>query len=339
MLHIFGFACVPVHRSRRSLSLHERRFRLACAALAAFVLFAGRCPAQTVGRADEELRQAREEEDAAERLSSEELLARVPGLQVFEQSPAVVFGPKVFFVNLPYQWLAIGAAVDLAPVPWLRLGASYAIGLSLERSQSRASHYAEASLGLRVLGFQDDVAVDFYPNGYPTLSRPRVTIIKAWLPARHGLFVEGGGTTALAFLAHCRGSPCDELVDAETVDGQQLVMPFAGLRYTLDYRVESKRPGMGKGLWLQVYAHALAKPLEVESADRFLSNGDSAGTPGWGFRAGAKVTGTGGGNCLVHFLFGWQCIDVPGLGAGVELGYAPYPRSVLARLGVDYSIY
>jgi hypothetical protein len=313
----------------------QRRVDLACL-VAAFVLVASHCPAQRPDTGGAARRKALEEEDAAERLGGDALKSRVPDLRIAERSPAIVFRP-IFGVNAPYQVGGIGAALDLLPVPWLRLGVLYSFGISMERSKSQASHYAEASVGLRVLGVDQDMAVDLHPNGFPTLLRSRVPTVKAWLPARHALFVEGGAMTGLSFLAHCSGATCDELNDAETADRQQLVMPFAGLRYTLDYRADSKRQGMTKRFLLHVYAHALAKPLEVESADRFFTDGTSAGSPGWGGRAGVRLVGTG--DCLQHVLFGWRCPEVPGLGAGLELGYAPYPRGLLARLEVGYSIY
>jgi hypothetical protein len=314
----------------------QRRFVLAYL-VAAFVLVASHCPAQRPDTGGEARRKALAEEDAAERLGGEELKSRVPDLRIAKRSPAVVFAPILLSLSTPYQLAGIGGALDLLPVPWFRASVSYSFGLSFERSQNQSSHYANASVGLRVLGVDQDMAVDLHPNGFPTLLRSRVTIVKAWLPARHALFVEGGAMTGLAFLAHCRGATCDELIDAETADRQQLVMPFAGLRYTVDYRADSRRQGTAKRLFVQVYAHALMKPLEVESADRFLSDGTSAGNPGWGGRAGFRVLGTG--DCLFHFLFGWRCADAPGFGSGLELGYAPYPRAVLARLEIGYFVY
>lgn len=290
-----------------------------------------------VDRNAEARRKALEEQDAAERLGGDELRSRVPDLRIAERTAALVFGP-VLSLGTPYQFAGVGAALELLPATWLHFGALYSYGISFERSQNQASHYAEAFVGLRVLGVNQDMAVDLYPNGFPTLLRSRVTVVKAWLPARHALFVEGGAMTGLSFLAHCSGATCDQLSDMDTADRQQLVMPFAGLRYTLHYRADSNRRGMAQRLLLQIYAHALAEPLvDVESADRFLTNGNSAGTPGWGGRAGFRMLGPTG-NCLLHYLFGWGCPDTPGFGGGFELGYAPYPRALLARMEVGYFI-
>lgn len=314
----------------------QRRFDFACL-VAAFAFVASPCPAQMVGAADVARRKALEEADATERLPVDELKSRVPDLEITERTPAVVFAPMLFAFNVPYQYVGVGAALNVLPLPWLRFDALYSFGASSVRSKSQASHYAETSGGLRVLGVSQDVAVNFNPNGNRTLFRPRVTVIKGWLPARHALFVEGGAMTGLAFVAHCSGATCDELSDTQTADRQQLVMPFAGVRYALDYRADSNRLGMAQRLFLYLYAHVLAKPLEVRSADRFLTNGNSAGTPGWGGRAGVRVLATSG--CVQDFFFGWRCLDAPGLGGALELGYAPYPRSVLARLALGYSIY
>lgn len=301
--------------------------------VAAFALVASSCPAQMYDREAEARRIAAEEADAAERVGGDELKSRVPDLRIAERTPALVVGPSLSF-GTPYQIIGIGVTVDLLPVSWLRLGAAYSFGISLERSESQGSHYAEGAVGLRVVGVDDDMAVDLHPNGFPTLFRPNVTVVKAWLPARHAVFVEGGAMTGLAFLAHCTGVTCDQLSDAETADRQQLVMPFVGLRYTLHYRADSKRPGMTKRLWLHTYVHAIANPVEVESTDRFLSNGESAGRPGWGGRAGFRSLATG--DCILHFLLGWRCIDATGFGGGLELGYAPYPRAILARFEFGY---
>jgi hypothetical protein len=278
---------------------------------------------ESTGPADED--EERLEVDALRsHLSSVELAPGLPVVRVIPFLGGVI----------PYQIMGLGLMVEVLPVPWLRTSAEYSFGFTASQGQLAASHYAEALVGVRVLGVQSESAVNIPlkpPN--PVWKRPP-PVIKAWVPSSHSLFVEGGMMTGFFALERCSGycvNAAGAPLDVPTpADERQLFMPMGGLRYAYAYSVTAMRGTVRKRFLLEAYAHVFAPPLVAPDTARYFTNGDSAGRPGVGARVGVDLPPFG---CIAQ-LFGGGCLR-----GDISIGYAPYPRFVYFRWAAGYPIY
>jgi hypothetical protein len=272
-----------------------------------------------------------------ERLDVDGLRSQLPGVEFAPGLPSLRVIPTIGGV-IPYQVLGVGLTVEVVPVPWLRASAEYSFGFTLSQQEFAASHYAEALVGVRLLGVKGESAVDIPlkpPN--PAWKRPPPTI-KAWVPSSHSLFVEGGMMTGFFSFERC---PDDCVVDAQAPepavevrtppDERQLFIPMGGLRYAYAYSVTAERRNVRKRFLLEAYAHVFGPPLVAPDSARYFANGDDAGRPGVGARVGIDLPPFG---CLAELVFGAGCLR-----GDVSIGYAPYPRFVYFKWTAGYPFY
>lgn len=226
----------------------------------------------------------------------------------------------------------MGGTVELLPLSWLRVSALYSFGVTPQQGQVAWTSYAEALVGVRLIGVDSEAAVDVPLRKRGAGFFPNVPVVKAWVPSHHALFVEAGGLTGFTSLRLC-GENCDPDAEGEPPEeAKQLVMPMAGIRYVYGFDLKSKRKHARKRFLAEVYAHVLGPPFNAPDGPRYFPNGTSAGDAGVGGRVGVNTSP--GGACIAAVVFGFGCLD-----GGLALGYASYPRALLFELEVGGFIY
>jgi hypothetical protein len=288
--------------------------------------------AERIANPDAESGVVREEpEDDPERLRGSDLHRELPGVEFAPGLPPIAVMPALH-LHIPYQFGGFGLTLEAVPVKWLRLSALYSFGISPANNKIAWTSYAEALAGIRVFGSTAESAVDVKLKKRGAGLNPNVPIIKAWVPAHHALFVEGGGMMGFTSLEVCP----DDCVDADgnpvPSDDGYLVMPMAGLRYVFAYDARSVRRNVRARALVQVYAHLIGKPFNTPEAPRYFPSGSSAGKQGFGGRAGVAFPPLW--TCLAEITLGIGCLD-----GNVALGYAPYPRILIFELEVGTYIY
>jgi hypothetical protein len=256
----------------------------------------------------------------------------MPRPRIAEDLPLVRFVPGFQF-RLPYQTIGIGTPIEVVPVGWLRIGLAYAFGISTSKTTTAWGNYGEGLLGIRLFGTSSESAVDIPLRDRKPMSFRDPPAIKAWVPAHHRVFIEAGLITAFSSLRYCGtdddcearfGTPTPPTVD------RQLVIPAGGFRYVHYYAIRSEWNKLGRRRMVQVYVHALLKPI-------------NAGDPGlhsvWGYAGGQPVGGRVGveahwDSCPAEFLFGIGCAT-----GNLALGFAPYPESLLFEFHVGFPVY
>ena len=269
-----------------------------------------------------------EEEQNEGRLRGTALAQELNGPEIADGPPPIAFMPALS-VHVPYQLLALGATLELFPVPWLRFSALYSFGIAIRTDPVAWTSYAEALAGVRVFGTTGESAVDVPLKKRGAGINPVVPAVKAWVPSYRGLYVEAGGMTGYTSLALCP-DPCDAVLPLVE---RQLVMPVAGLRYVYSYDVRSVKRNVRKRTLIEVYAHVLGKPFNAPAAGPlYLPDNTEAGDAGIGGRVGVVVPPLGG--CLTEITLGWDCFA-----SSLAVGYAPYPRFFLIELQAGVYIY
>jgi len=271
-------------------------------------------------------RQEQQAEEDESRLRGEAIKRDIPGAEVSTDIPSFWITPAIQF-RFPYQPLGIGLSLDALPAPWLRVSGLYSFGMTLGKDHGYASSYAEALIGVRIYSTVSESRVDIPRTDKPSFLNPPV--IKIFIPAYHGVFVEAGAITALTALERCLHCGSDI---AQTTDVQQVLIPVAGVRYVYAYDIESKRANLRRRMLLQLYGQVMVTPFFATKEARYFPNGASAGPPGIGGRVGIDIPPFGG--CLARWLFGTGCGN-----GNVALGYAPYPRFFIFELQIGFPIY
>jgi hypothetical protein len=265
------------------------------------------------------------------RVRGSELAQELSGAEIAEGLPSVFFAPGMH-LHIPYQVLGFGAAMDFVPVEWLRLSAVYAFGMTPTQDGIVWTNYAEAYVGVRVLGTTRESPVDIPLKKRGRGLFPKIPVVKAWVPAYHALFIEAGATTGFSSLEIC-GEDCASVPEgADTSDKRQLIMPLGGVRFVYAYDIRSQRRNIRKRFLLQLYGHLLGKPFNAPDQPRFFPNDRSAGRPGFGGRMGIALPPFGA--CIAQIAFGFGCAD-----GNFALGYAPYPRFLIFDLQIAWPIY
>ncbi|MBN1609900.1 MAG: hypothetical protein JW940_24935, partial [Polyangiaceae bacterium] len=157
--------------------------------------------------------------------------------------------------------------------------------------------------------------------------------LKAWVPAYNGVFVEGGIITALSSLQRCM-----DVDDCQTRFGtthapnevRQLVIPAGGLRYVHYYDVHSELNRFGRRRMIQVFAHALVRPINASTQPLYFGRLRASSLP-VGARVGVEFPGQW---CPVRRMYGIDCVTVD-----LAVGVAPYPAFFLLEAHVGFPFY
>jgi len=226
------------------------------------------------------------------------LLRDIPDLRVQLLPPPYSFGFGLT-AFAPFQYFGLGVELEVYATEWLRLNAVYSLGAGPGDEEAAISNYAEATLGLRVVGARSERVVEVVRKHEELpLDRPWGTPpphkdveLRAWLPSYHAVFIEGGMLTGHVFLercvANCGGSSADDELEPA---GSQLYVPFAGLRYLYFVHATSQRwPGVSRSLLFQVYAHAIMKPLNEPAAGLLWAAGRPIERNSFGVRVGLEI--------------------------------------------------
>ena len=221
-----------------------------------------------------------------ERLRGEELEQAIPDLEVQTSLPALVFYP-FFSVRVPFQPLGVGAELDWNALSWLRFSLLYSFGISPGEDEMLWSHYAEAFVGLRVVGWSSESRVDIDAKRGRSAGREP---IKAFLPAHHGFYLEGGAVTGFLQLRRC-SAECEPEVDQGQFDlvDLQPVMPAAGVRYVYLSRASSRARDFTRSYHLQIFAHLLFAPLNEAEFEILDRSNDPLETSAIGGRVGIDL--------------------------------------------------
>jgi hypothetical protein len=325
-----------------TVSLAKLRTAHAAVAMLSLVCWTGKVPAQqeTAGASladdsggdDSSSRGQRPSDDEDDRLRGDDLEFALPRLRSARDLPVFRSLPALA-MRIPYQVVGLGALVELVPVPWLRIGLTYAFGISPSGDDVAWGNYGEAWLGLRVFSTSTETAADIQLKPHEAWSFREPPVLKAWVPAYNGLFVEGGIITALSSLQLCKDDD-----DCQTRFGttrapnevRQLLMPAGGLRYVHYYSAYSEPRKVGRRRMIQVYAHALLRPINASTQTLYFGRLPASSLP-LGVRVGVEFPGNW---CPMRWMFGIDCAT-----GDLVVGVAPYPAFFLLEGTAGFPIY
>ncbi|RYZ07219.1 MAG: hypothetical protein EOO73_12675 [Myxococcales bacterium] len=299
-------------------------------------------PRSWPGLASKQAQREDEDEPEVERLSREQLRQRLPALRT-RGEPRVVQGSLGFGIRFYYLPLSVEGTLDLYPLPLLRVGLVYAVGLGIKWDGTQATgtfaQYAEAMAGVRLWGRASEVDADLqlrrsiggYGEALPSVLRPRrgdfAEVLPVWLPSSHQLFAEAGALTGYTGLLECASGCGGARAEREYRSlARQVLIPFAGLRYVYYSEALNAKPSVNRVRYGQLYAHVLLHAFNQPSPDAYFWNGDRVQRSPVGFRVGGEIPASP--FCLVALL-GQGCAQ-----AGVGVGYTPYP----AFASVDFHL-
>jgi len=264
-----------------------------------------------------------EDHEAPPLLTGAELRNMMADVNVFS-SPDPVRITVLLGLRYPYQPVGVGAVLDLYPTPWLRMSATYSLGLTAIANPNdgvKFCNYAEASVAVAPFLFHDETTVDV---SYLDPATDQPGKLKALVPTYHGAFVEGGGMTGFISPARCIDH-CDEpsASDRDLVsEDTQLFMFFAGLRYVYFHGLSSERFRFAKRAHTEIFVHLITKPVNppdhpVES----WTNGEPIESAPYGGRIGFET-----------LLFCTKlCVGLGGSG-----GISPLPRGPMVEFHFTY---
>lgn len=265
--------------------------------------------------------------------------------------PRLLQGSLGFALRPFYLLVGIEGTLDAYPVPWLRLGALYSMGVGFEVDGDQFvggfAQYGEAAVGFRVWGKHSETATDLqlrrsvggYGEALPGWLRPEkgafADVVPVLLPSSHQVFVEGGALTGLAALQRCTAN-CDatSTVTTErqyTNASTQLLIPFAGLRYVYYSEAIMAKPRVNLVRYGQLFGHVLLHAFNAPSFEAYHVGQEPAARAALGMRVGGELPLS---SLCVAALLGGVC----GQG-GASIGYTPYPAFVLLEFHVHFPIY
>ena len=268
-----------------------------------------------------------EPEDESTRMSVAELRQTLPDLKLRESPPAALLALQ-FGMHVPYQVLGLGLTAEFYPTRWLRLSGLYSFGFSPIENDVTFSHFGEAALGVAVFNRISDSPLDLTSRAIPNADP---YTIKTFVPRYQAVFVEGGALTGFFSPARCTANCNDELTPKTLVAAnQQLVMPFAGVRYVSYYKVSSERARFQKRNYLQLYAHVFAKAFNAPGYPIYDYKGESFANGPVGGRVGFDLPP---GLCIADLVLHTGCAQ-----GGGAVGYSPTPGYLFLELHLSYLI-
>lgn len=292
---------------------------------ASLALFASPCLAHTTASRPVA---TEAEEDPSLRLRGDALRAEIPDLEVRGAPPRLWFTALLTPVNFPFQLLSAGAEVGVYPVPWLHARASYLVGLSFAPNGLTASQYADAFVGLRVLGVDDERAVDIALQ-----SSVHEFKQNAWIPSSHGLYVEGGVLAGFMSLNRC-ATNCEDLETRTFAPApRQYVLPAFGLRYLQFSSYRSQKRNIRQEFAPEVFAQVVLPAVNAPEYTLHSFAHRPLTAPAIGFRAGAHIPVGLFGPCLAS-LVGFRCLQ-----GRFSVGYAPLPIPIFFEFSLEFPFY
>ncbi|HKQ68795.1 MAG TPA: hypothetical protein VJT73_05620 [Polyangiaceae bacterium] len=285
--------------------------------------------AQPAGWGDDSSGKAEETKTESAPLEGEELRKTVPNLRMHTSPPplwiAVGFGSRS-----PFQAFAFGVGLDVYAAPWLRLNATYAVGMTAVDAGQNVewvpSQYAEGCAGLAFARFSGRTTVEL-PMTDPLSAKPGA--LKAIVPSYRAVFLEGGAMTGLIGTKRCL-SNCNAVGLAEptfAAETRQIVSPFVGLRYVAFHGVTLERANLERANFkiqriFQLYAHLIVRPLNVRDQDLV----------GLVTRAGRPLEANDFGG-----RFGFEttfCRNIC-FQLGLTIGYSPLPKFPIVEIHIS----
>jgi hypothetical protein len=270
--------------------------------------------------------------DEDERLGRDDLDYALPRLRLARDLPVFRSVPGLY-MRIPYQVVGIGLPVELVPAPWLRIGLAYGFGMSPSGDDVAWGNYGEAWVGLRAFTASTETAVDIPLRAHGSWTFDEPPALKVWVPAYNGVFVEGGIITALSSLQLCvNDDDCQTrfgTTQAPT-ENRQLVLPAGGLRYVHYYSVHSELNKVGRRRMIQVFAHALVRPINASTRPLYFGRVRASSLP-VGVRVGVEFPSTW---CPMRWMFGTDCAT-----GDLAVGVAPYPAFFLFEGHAGFPIY
>ncbi len=254
------------------------------------------------------------------------LQAAIPDIVIRARPPTLSLAAAVNGI-VPFQ-LGFALSLEAYPTEWLRLAVSNSAGLALGRHHTALSSYAQAFVGLRILGLAEERNVEMYKaqGEFKAQAAPGVAaaqsrvLFRAWLPSYHAMFLEGGMTAAHAPLERCIAY-CDAAPENQDVEyrGRYVFVPLGGLRYVYFVHSTSQRnPEISRRMTYQFWGHVIGPALNRPE-------------PGLSWPTGKAVED--------HALGGRAGVELPaGLDTTIsivmEFGYMPSPATALLTLGL-----
>lgn len=173
------------------------------------------------------------EPDLGPVMTTDELRRAYPDLEL-RSTPGttITVGTSTIY---PFQAIAFGIALDVYPLPQLRLSSFLSSGFTPTLNDKwRFSLYGELGIGVAVKRWRSETIAELpviaarFRREEPT----GTTVARAIVPSSHALELEAGLISGYYDLYRCTDN-CDADLTQRTLEaaGSQLMIPFGGLRY------------------------------------------------------------------------------------------------------------